>query len=193
MSTSQQSTQYTAMYNTFKTYIHGKDIDTSYSLDYEKEKEKNKTNEEFYNKDVNKSNDKYIKSENNLIPNLLNNSSDSNNNIYINNSNNNYDNIKKYEMARYGPMQKITEDDRENEETFQNEEPKFYDEYDEQYVKILFNLFFYFSEILFVGIAKLLLQEEKLGKMLLAQNVKKLIKQKKMKMIKLVNGKDSQK
>ena len=68
-----------------------------------------------------------------------------------------YDNIKKYEMARYGPMQKITEDDRENEETFQNEEPKFYDEYDEQYVKILFNLFFYFSEILFVGIAKLLL------------------------------------
>ena len=193
MSTSQQSTQYTAMYNTFKTYIHGKDIDTSYSLDYEKEKEKNKTNEEFHNKDVNKSNDKYIKSENNFIPNLLNNSSDSNNNISINNSNNNYDNIKKYEMARYGPMQKITEDDRENEETFQNEEPKFYDEYDEQYVKILFNLFFYFSEILFVGIAKLLLQEEKLGKMLLAQNVKKLIKQKKMKMIKLVNGKDSQK
>lgn len=193
MSTSQQSTQYTAMYNTFKTYIHGKDIDTSYSLDYEKEKEKNKTNAEFYNKDVNKSNDKYIKSENNLIPNLLNNSSDSNNNISINNSNNNYDNIKKYEMARYGPMQKITEDDRENEETFQNEEPKFYDEYDEQYVKIVFNLFFYFSEILFVGIAKLLLQEEKLGKMLLAQNVKKLIKQKKMKMIKLVNGKDSQK
>ena len=193
MSTSQQSTQYTAMYNTFKTYIHGKDIDTSYSLDYEKEKEKNKTNAEFYNKDVNKSNDKYIKSENNFIPNLLNNSSDSNNNISINNSNNNYDNIKKYEMARYGPMQKITEDDRENEEIFQNEEPKFYDEYDEQYVKILFNLFFYFSEILFVGIAKLLLQEEKLGKMLLAQNVKKLIKQKKMKMIKLVNGKDSQK
>ena len=157
MSTSQQSTQYTAMYNTFKTYIHGKDIDTSYSLDYEKEKEKNKTNEGFYNKNVNKSNDKYIKSENNLIPNLLNNSSDSNNNISINNSNNNYDNIKKYEMARYGPMQKITEDDRENEENFQNEEPKFYDEYDEQYVKILFNLFFYFSEILFVGIAKLLL------------------------------------
>ena len=42
MSTSQQSTQYTAMYNTFKTYIHGKDIDTSYSLDYEKEMERGK-------------------------------------------------------------------------------------------------------------------------------------------------------
>ena len=27
MSTSQQSTEYTAMYNTFKTYIHGKNIE----------------------------------------------------------------------------------------------------------------------------------------------------------------------
>ena len=41
-------------------------------------------------------------------------------------------------------MQKITEDERENEETFHNEEPKFYDEYDEQYVKIFLNLLFIF-------------------------------------------------
>ena len=41
-------------------------------------------------------------------------------------------------MARNGPMQKITEVDKESEETFQNEEPKFYDEYDEQYVKYFF-------------------------------------------------------
>ena len=34
MNSTQQSTQYTAMYNTFKTYIHGKDIDTSYPLDF---------------------------------------------------------------------------------------------------------------------------------------------------------------
>ena len=36
MNSTQQSTQYTAMYNTFKTYIHGKDIDTSYPLDFNK-------------------------------------------------------------------------------------------------------------------------------------------------------------
>ena len=38
-------------------------------------------------------------------------------------------------MIRNGPMQKITEVDQEKEETFNNEDPKFYDEYDEQYVK----------------------------------------------------------
>ena len=65
---------------------------------------------------------------------------------------------------------------RESEETFQNEEPKFYDEYDEQYVKNFFLLIFYFREILFVGIAKLLLLGEKHGKMLRVQNAKKLIK-----------------
>ena len=104
------------------------------------------------------------KSENIFMPNYLMNSNDSNNNI------------KKYEMARNGPMQKITEVDQESEETFQNEEPKFYDEYDEQYVKNFFLLIFYFREILFVGIAKLLLLEEKHGKMLHVQNAKKLIK-----------------
>ena len=45
-------------------------------------------------------------------------------------------------------MPKITEDARENEETFLNEEPKFYDEYDEQYVKkkyiYKYNIYFYF-------------------------------------------------
>ena len=51
-------------------------------------------------------------------------------------STNNINNNKiKYEMIRNGPMQKITEVDQEKEETFNNEDPKFYDEYDEQYVK----------------------------------------------------------
>ena len=166
MNNSQQSTQYTAMYNTFKTYIHGKDIDPSYSYDLskEKEKEKNKTTEDFHFNETNKSTDKFSKSENIFMPNYLMNSNDSNNNI------------KKYEMARNGPMQKITEVDQESEETFQNEEPKFYDEYDEQYVKNFFLLIFYFREILFVGIVKLLLLGEKHGKMLHVQNAKKLIK-----------------
>ena len=133
MTTSQQSTQYTAMYNTFRTYIHGKDIDPSYSYDFDKEKEKNKTTQDFQTNEVNKSTDKFTYSQNNFISNILNNTSDSNINV-IDNSN-----IKKYELARNGPMQQIAEDERENEETFNNEEPKFYDEYDEQYVKILLN------------------------------------------------------
>ena len=135
MTTSQQSTQYTAMYNTFRTYIHGKDIDPSYSYDFDKEKEKNKITQDFQTNEVNKSTDKFSYSQNNFISNLLNNTSDSNINV-IDNSN-----IKKYELVRNGPMQRITEDERENEETFNNEEPKFYDEYDEQYVKIFLNLF----------------------------------------------------
>ena len=132
MSTSQQSTQYTAMYNTFKTYIHGKDIDPSYSYDLSKEKEKNKTKEDFHFNETNKSTDKFSKSQNILMSNYLMDSNDSNNNI------------KKYEMARNGPMQKITEVDKESEETFQNEDPKFYDEYDEQYVKNFFIINFLF-------------------------------------------------
>jgi hypothetical protein len=135
MNSSQQSTQYTAMYNTFKTYIHGKDIDPSYSYDFEKEKEKNKTYENFPTNEINKSTDKFTHSQNNLISNILINSSDPDINIVDNN------NIKKYELIRNGPMQKITEDERENLESFQNEEPKFYDEYDEQYVKIFLYLF----------------------------------------------------
>jgi hypothetical protein len=123
MNPSQQSTQYTAMYNTFKTYIHGKDIDPSYSFDLNKEKEKCKTKEDFHSNETNKSTDKFAKSQNIFMPNYLMNSNDSNNNV------------KKYEMARNGPLQKITEADRESEETFHNEEPKYYDEYDEQYVK----------------------------------------------------------
>ena len=164
MSTSQQSTQYTAMYNTFKTYIHGKDIDPSYSYDLSKEKEKSKTKEDFHFNETNKSTDKFSKSQNIFMSNYLMDSNDSNNNI------------KKYEMARNGPMQKITEVDKESEETFQNEDPKFYDEYDEKYVKNFFLLIFYFREILYVGIAKLLLLVGKLGKMLHVLNVKKLIK-----------------
>ena len=132
MSTSQQSTQYTAMYNTFKTYIHGKDIDPSYSYDLSKEKEKNKTKEDFHFNETNKSTDKFSKSQNIFMSNYLMDSNDSNNNI------------KKYEMARNGPMQKITEVDKESEETFQNEDPKFYDEYDEQYVNNFFIINFLF-------------------------------------------------
>ena len=58
MNSTQPSTQYTAMYNTFKTYIHGKDIDTSYSLDLNKEKEKSKTAQDFHTNEINKSTDK---------------------------------------------------------------------------------------------------------------------------------------
>ena len=130
---SQASTTYTAMYNTFKTYCHGKDIDPSYDLDYIKEREKSKTAQDFLpTNETNKSSDKFTKSENNFMSNLLMNSQETNKSDNYNNINNNK---IKYEMARYGPMQKITE--VENEETFNNEEPKFYDEYDEQYVNYI--------------------------------------------------------
>ena len=142
---SQASTNYTAMYNTFKTYIHGKDIDPSYDLDYKKEKEKSKTTQDFLPiNETNKSNDKFIKSENNFNSNFFMNSSDSNKIDKIDNYNNDINNNKiKYEMIRNSPMQRITEVDIEKEETFQNEEPKFYDDYDEQYVKYLFNIIKY--------------------------------------------------
>ena len=82
---------------------------------------------------MNKTDDnKFIKSENNFISDNLMNSYDSNKYDSTNNINNNK---IKYEMIRNGPMQKITEVDQEKEETFNNEDPKFYDEYDEQYVK----------------------------------------------------------
>ena len=72
MNSTQQSTQYTAMYNTFKTYIHGKDIDTSYPLDFNKGKEKNKTTQEFFtNESNNKLDEKLTKSENNFAQNNL--------------------------------------------------------------------------------------------------------------------------
>ena len=82
---------------------------------------------------MNKTDDnKFIKSENNFISDNLMNSYDSNKYDSTNNVNNNK---IKYEMIRNGPMQKITEVDQEKEETFNNKDPKFYDEYDEQYVK----------------------------------------------------------
>jgi hypothetical protein len=152
MNTSQQSTQYTGMYNTFKAYIHGKDIDPSYSYDLNKEKEKGKTTEDFHPNETNKSTDKFSKSENIFMPNYLINSDDSNNNK------------KKYEMARNGPMQKITEVDKESEETFQNEEPKFYDEYDEQYVKYFFNLFFVLEKYYMLELQNFLCWWKNMGK-----------------------------
>ena len=158
MNSTQPSTQYTAMYNTFKTYIHGKDIDTSYNLDLNKEKEKSKTAQDFHTNEINKSTDKLSTSENNFISNYLIHSSDSKNNFENN------DNIKKYEMARYGPMQRITEDDRENEETFQNEEPKFYDEYDEQYVIKYFNLISFLEKYYLLELQNCLCRRKNLGK-----------------------------
>ena len=72
MNSTQQSTQYTAMYNTFKTYIHGKDIDTSYPLDLNKEKEKNKTNPEFFTNESNKFDNFIQMNLINLMKNMLN-------------------------------------------------------------------------------------------------------------------------
>ena len=156
MNSTSSSTKYTAMYNTFKTYCHGKDINDLYDKEDYKEKDKSKTEQNFNPNNTNNS-DSYNKTDINIGPNILFNSSDSNNN------NVNY--ISKYQLNRDGPMPKITEDDRENEETFFNEDPKYYDEYDEQYVKIhIFNFYLFFREISYVGIVRLHLQEEKLGK-----------------------------
>ena len=80
--------------------------------------------------------------------------------------------IKGYEFIKDGSMPKITEDFGENEGTFYNGEQQFDDEYDEQYVIIYIYINYLYREILYVGIVKLLLQEEKLGKKLLVQNVK---------------------
>ena len=130
MDSTTSGTKYTAMYNTFKTYCHGKDIDSIYDKENYQEKEKSKTEQNFNPNNTNNS-DKYNKTEVNNLgisgSNNLFNSSDSNNNNYIN---------SKYELNREGPMPKIIEDAHENEETFYNEEQDFHDEYDEQYVKI---------------------------------------------------------
>ena len=131
MNSTASNTRYTATYNTFKTYIHGKDIDLLFEKeekDKKEEKEKSRTEQDF-NPNFTNSSNKYGKTDINIGSNILFNSSDSNNNNYVN---------PKYELNRDGPMPKITEDDRENEETFLNDEPKFYDEYDEQYVTIKF-------------------------------------------------------
>ena len=137
MNSTTSSTKYTAMYNTFKTYSHGKNLDNIYDKESYQEKTKSQTEQDF-NPNVAESKDSYYKTDLNIGSNILFNSSDSNNNI--NNSN-------KYELNRNGPMPKITEDDRESEGTFFNEEPKYYDEYDEQYVII--NYFILFIYILF--------------------------------------------
>ena len=129
MDSTTSTTKYTAMYNnTFKTYCHGKDIDNLYEKELYNEKDKNKTDQNF-NPEKSNYSDKYNKTDININIGQINllNSLDSNNNINYNN---------KYELNKDGPMPKITEDDRENEETFLNEEPKYFDEYDEQYVKI---------------------------------------------------------
>ena len=155
MNPSQQSTQYTAMYNTFKTYIHGKDIDTSYSLDLNKEKEKSQTVLQFHTNESNKFNEKLSKTENNF--------NNSNNLINSYESNNN-NNIQKYELIRNGPMYKITEDERENEETFHNEDPKFYDEYDEQYVKYFLNFIFILAKYYLLELQNCFRWRKNLGK-----------------------------
>ena len=140
MNSTTSSTKYTAMYNTFKTYSHGKNLDNIYDKESYQEKAKSQTEQDF-NPNVAESKDSYYKTDLNIGSNILFNSSDSNNNI--NNSN-------KYELNRNGPMPKITEDDRESEGTFFNEEPKYYDEYDEQYVIInYFILFIYILLFIF--------------------------------------------
>ena len=141
MNSTTNSTKYTGMYNTFKTYCHGKDINSFYDKEIYNDKEKGQTKQNFNPNDTYNSS-KYNKTEiKNMGSNPLFNSSDSNNN-------NNYN--SKYELNRDGPMPKITEEPHENEETFLNEEPKFYDEYDEQYVKI--NIFIYIY--IFYSLAK---------------------------------------
>lgn len=129
MNSTASSTKYTAMYNTFKTYCHGKDIENLYERELNQEKVKNKTEQDFNPNKTNNSNDsdKYSKTglNINMGSNILFNTSDSNNNNVFN---------SKYELNKNSPMPKITEDARENEETFLNEEPKYFDEYDEQYV-----------------------------------------------------------
>ena len=132
MNSTSSSTKYTAMYNTFKTYCHGKDINNLYDKEDYKEKDKSRSEQNFNPNNTNNS-DSYNKTDINIGSNIFFNSSDSNNN------NVNFNN--KFQLNRDGPMPKITEDDRENEETFFIENPKYDDEYDEQYVKI--NIFIY--------------------------------------------------
>ena len=142
---SESSTKYTAMYNTFKTYCHGKNIDDIYDKELYKEYNDKYKTEFNFNSPITIGNsqnfEKFNKTEvdiKNSNSNILFNSSESKNN---NIENNNIQNInQRYEMNN-GPMPQITEDDRENEETMFNEEPKYYDEYDEQYVKYIY-LFF---------------------------------------------------
>ena len=136
MDSTTSGTKYTAMYNTFKTYCHGKDIDSFYDKENyqgkekeKEEKEKSKTEQSFNPNNTNNSNnsDNYNKNEiNDIGTNILIKSSDSNNNKYY---------TRIYELNRDGPMPKITEEAHENEETFFNEDPEYHDEYDEQYVK----------------------------------------------------------
>ena len=61
-------------------------------------------------------------------------------------------------------MYKITEDERENEETFHNEEPKFYDEYDEQYVKYFLNFIFILAKYYLLELQNCLCWRKNLGK-----------------------------
>ena len=159
---SNSNTKYTGMYNTFKTYCHGKDINSFYGAEMNQDREKSKTENNFNQNNL-KDSEEYNKTDIHINKgsNILFNSSDSNNNIN-----------NKYEFIKDGSMPKITEDFGENEGTFYNGEQQFDDEYDEQYVIIYIYINCLYREILYVGIVKLLLQEEKHGKKLLVQNVK---------------------
>ena len=125
---STNNSKYTGMYNTFKTYCHGKDINSFYGSEINQDKEKSKTEQNFNQNNINNYDD-YNKTDMNINKgsNVLFNSSDSNNNYN-----------SKYEINKGGVMPQITEDDRENEGTFYNENQKFDDEYDEQYVNYIF-------------------------------------------------------
>ena len=60
MDSTTSTTKYTAMYNTFKTYCHGKDIDNLYEKELYNEKDKNKTDQNF-NPEKSNYSDKYNK------------------------------------------------------------------------------------------------------------------------------------
>lgn len=134
---STSNTKYTGMYNTFKTYCHGKDINSFYGSEMIRDREKSRTENNFNQNNL-KDSEEYNKTDININKgsNILINSSDSNNNIN-----------SKYEFIKDGSMPKITEDIGENDETFNNEDPKFYDEYDEQYVIIYIYINYLYREI----------------------------------------------
>ena len=126
------SSQYTAMYNTYKTYCLGKDIDKFYETDNTDNNinEKGKTENNFTRDSNNFNNStKYSNNSEKFDQAKYNNT--------VNYSQNNLINSQNSDILKNTHMSKIIEDERENEETFNNDEPVFHDEYDEQYRNII--------------------------------------------------------
>lgn len=131
------SSQYTAMYNTYKTYCLGKNIDKLYETDNlaTNYTEKNKTENNF-DKNDSKTSTKYNDPDNQYNPEIINKTINLQNEL-INSSDSINNNNIHYDIEKKANMTKIIEDERENEETFNNEEPIYHDEYDEQYRNII--------------------------------------------------------